>query len=808
MILAMMAVWLGGEYGRAEDGRILTRQSYEHRRDIEQLFSLVQDAETGQRGYIISGNRSFLKPYEDARARLPGVVARMERSNPHSEGRAEERQLAALIQVKLAEMQEVIELRDRQGFTIARDRLSEGAGKRLMDDIRTRVAKLIADESRLLEANVRKNAERTSATQQLIWLAIAIIAAIVAIAGYMFGQNRRLRNELALDAADAAARQHAIFNSVSDAIILINPSGSIETINPAAETIFGYRTENLLRRDISTLVELAPGEGSFLDRVGYREGTLDHPARMDLVGHCANGNTIALDVVLSVMPLPDGVHIVAALRDASARKQVERLKDEFISTVSHELRTPLTSVLGSLSLLRGGAAGDLPPPAQRLAEIAENNCQRLIRLINDILDIDQLRTGKLAFDQVTIDLRDVAIRATQAMNGLADRKQIDIAQHLTDAPAMVHADVERLIQVTTNLLSNAIKYSPDGSTIDIEIVDETDRYVVRITDKGPGIAPEFAPHIFGRFAQGAQPEAKMIAGTGLGLAISREIVHTHGGEIWFENVEGAGACFGFSVPYLANPADRARNRFYRILVCEDDADVGETVRTMLASKGYDSDLAPSVQEAASLARNYRYDVILLDMTLSDSDGADVLRALHTGPNDGTRRQPVIVISGAPPSREVEDIPSAEIIDWLRKPFDTNRLIHAVERALDRAGRDLPLVLHVDDDGDTRELFVRAMAGHGRVITAHSIDEATGLLERYPPDLVVLDLGLPDGNGASMLPKLVDGAGNSLPIVVYTAQDVDDRVRGNVDAVLVKSRRSLPDLVAAVNEILEKRREAA
>ena len=453
MILAMMAVWLGGEYGRAERGRILARQSYEHRRDVEQLFSLVQDAETGQRGYLIAGNRSFLAPYISARERLEAQIARAERSAPPStDGKADERTIATLIRAKFAEMQAVIDLRDKQGFAAASARLSEGTGKRLMDDIRERVNMLVAYESRTLAENVRYNADRTRETEQLIWTAIAIIALIVAVAGYLAGRSRRLRNELAMDAADAAARQHAIFESVSDAIILINPSGSIETINPAAEAIFGYRAEHLLRRDISTLVDLAPGEGMFLDRVGYRDGILDRKARMDLTGHCANGNTIALDVVLGVMPLPDGVHIVADLRDASARKEVERLKDDFISTVSHELRTPLTSVLGSLSLLRGGAAGDLPPPAQRLAEIAENNCQRLIRLINDILDIDQLRTGKLAFDQVTIDLRDAATRAAQAMNGLAERKQITIEPHLPNAPAMVHADVERLIQVTTNLL--------------------------------------------------------------------------------------------------------------------------------------------------------------------------------------------------------------------------------------------------------------------------------------------------------------------------------------------------------------------
>ena len=330
-----------------------------------------------------------------------------------------------------------------------------------------------------------------------------------------------MRAQLAREGEEAALRQRAIFESASDAIILINPSGSIETINPAAERMFGYRAAELLRRDISTLIDIAPGDGPFLERVGYADGRLARKELIDLAGRNGDGEPVPVDVMLGVMPLPDGVHIIAALRDATGRREIERLKDDFISTVSHELRTPLTSVVGSLGLLRSGAAGELPAAAQRLAEIADNNSQRLIRLINDILDVDQIRKGRMAFDYALIDLRDVVARTVQTMQGLADRKAIRVETRVPDGPAMAFADAERLVQVTSNLASNAVKFSPDGSIVLIELVEGNDTHIIQITDSGPGIDPEFSTQLFQRFAQGSQPGAQLIAGTGLGLAISR-----------------------------------------------------------------------------------------------------------------------------------------------------------------------------------------------------------------------------------------------------------------------------------------------
>jgi len=802
MLLAILAFWISGEYRHSEQTRILVRQSFEQRRDIERLFALVQQAETGQRGYLLSGDTDFLAPHLEARAHLDEHLRRVgQASHETPEDARRFATLQAIIQAKFVEMQALIDLRDQVGPEAASARLRQGAGKRMMDDIRALVAKMEERRNAALVARERHDAERVANNKRIIWTAVGIAALIACVLGYLIGHGRRLRAQLARGREDAAVRQNAIFDSASDAIILINPSGSIETINPAAERMFGYRAAELLRRDISMLIDIAPGEGSFLDRVGYINGRLARAEMIDVDGRTSEGKAIHIDAMLGIMSLPDGVHIVAALRDAAGRRELEQLKDDFISTVSHELRTPLTSVVGSLGLLRSGAAGELPPAAQRLAEIADNNSQRLIRLINDILDIDQIRKGRMAFDYVAIDLADVITRTVHAMHGLADRKSIKLETRLPESPAIAYADAERLIQVASNLASNAIKFSPEGSSVLIELVTGGETHIIQITDSGPGIDAEFSSQLFHRFSQGSRPAGQLVAGTGLGLAISREIVLHHGGEISFENRTEGGARFAFTIPRENLRNDQGHLPPARLLICEDDTDAGLTIKAMLDTHGYSSDLVTSVRDAISHTRSRHYDAVLLDLTLADADGTEVMRALRA--NGDTRHLPVIVISGTSP--QPLDTAQGDFADWVQKPFDVLRLITAVQRTLRRFDHHRPLILHVDDDQDTRDLFTESLAGRGQIVAASSLASARAIIADHHPDIVVLDLGLPDGNGAAMIPELRDADGNGMSIVVYSAQDVDAQTRAKVDAVLVKSRQSLPKLISTVMRIVDEKK---
>jgi signal transduction histidine kinase len=243
--------------------------------------------------------------------------------------------------------------------------------------------------------------------------------------------------------------------------------------------------------------------------------------------------------------------LLRALRYAGERKRLERLKDEFVSTVSHELRTPLTSIAGSLGLLMGKVvAGTLPKSAERLLEIAHTNSERLVRLVNDILDIEKLESGRVVFDFRKIRVRPLVEQTVEAIRGYADTRGVKV--RIEDAVAVddIRADTDRLAQVITNLLSNAIKFSPPGGEVVIAVEKEVEVDAVRITvrDRGPGIPADFKPRIFERFAQADATNTRQKGGTGLGLSIAKQIMDRLDGEIGFADAPGGGTIFHVELP--------------------------------------------------------------------------------------------------------------------------------------------------------------------------------------------------------------------------------------------------------------------
>ena len=244
----------------------------------------------------------------------------------------------------------------------------------------------------------------------------------------------------------------------------------------------------------------------------------------------------------------------ALATDITELKRFDRMKSEFVSTVSHELRTPLTSIRGSLGVLAGGVAGPLPEKARSFIDIALNNCERLIRLINDILDIEKIESGKISFVLRPLELMDLIEQTVKANEGFAAQQEIRLRVVAALPGAKVHADGDRLAQVLTNLVSNACKFSPPGSTVDVAVTRDDGRLRVAVADHGPGIPEEFLERIFQRFSQADASDARQKGGTGLGLSISKAIVERLGGEIGFTTEPGKGATFYFFLPELIDPA--------------------------------------------------------------------------------------------------------------------------------------------------------------------------------------------------------------------------------------------------------------
>ncbi len=243
------------------------------------------------------------------------------------------------------------------------------------------------------------------------------------------------------------------------------------------------------------------------------------------------------------------VHMAGTVQDITEEKRVERMKAEFVSTVSHELRSPLTSIHGSLGLLAGGVAGALPPPARQLVLIAERSTERLIRLVNDILDTEKIESGKMAFDLKVMELRPLVERAVESMEGLAGACHVALRASAPDEPIVANVDADRFIQVMTNLISNAVKFSPPEAPVEIALARTADGGArIEVRDRGPGIPAEFQPRIFQRFSQADASSAGQKGGTGLGLNIAKAIVDHLGGTIGYTTNPGEGTTFFVELP--------------------------------------------------------------------------------------------------------------------------------------------------------------------------------------------------------------------------------------------------------------------
>lgn len=779
-------------------------RSYQTRSQIQAVFSLLQDAETGQRGYVITGDDRFLEPYDNATRQLDAqlqVLGRLFETQPEQIEDFE--RLSALSARKLQLMQQSIDARSTQGAEAGMAVVASGQGKLVMDDVRAIVGRMTAVEAQTLESYSRTAQVRTTRTEVMVGVLFLVLLAVVIGTSVLVWRYIRTRQTLLLNIQATAARQAAIFDGAIDGIVTLNPSGSIEAVNAAAAQMFGYEPAELDRRDISLLIDITPdGQGEFLKRLGASQGALEGGLLRQMDARRKTGETFPVDVALGAMTLPSGVHVVAIIRDISERRRMEQLKDEFVSTVSHELRTPLTSIAGSLGLLAGGVAGVLPEKAARLIQIAQANSQRLVRLINDILDIEKIESGKLRLDMVPLDLRDIACRSVEGVSGYAGDLGVKLLLPEGD-PVPVRGDADRLIQVVTNLLSNALKFSPSGGEVRVTVDPTTRLARLSVVDEGPGIPDAFRARIFSKFAQADGSDTRDKGGTGLGLAIAREIAERHGGRLWFESAEGHGATFHLDLPLVEETRASADTDGPRLLIVEDDADAAEILREMLERDGFAADVASTGREALSAARTGVYSALLVDLQLPDADGIGLIRALRAKPE--TRDLPVVVVS-ADTARGMARGRSLEVVDWLEKPFDQDRLRTAVAAIYKNNSDRRPRVLQVDDDRDILEVTASALGTSVDIIQAESLASARAELAKFKPDVVILDLGLPDGSGLELLHDLGDETGRTVPVIVYSAQEMDGALADRVDAVLTKSRTSLAGLARTVRRLTQERGE--
>jgi len=351
---------------------------------------------------------------------------------------------------------------------------------------------------------------------------------------------------------ESEKRVSAVLDNVVDGIITLDSYGEILSINSAVTEIFGYQKNEVVGKPVSIL--LPPTKRSVLMApiVGYAQdkdmSNLD--VELEIEGLRKNGEVFPGESAISLVPLEEDEIFAVIFRDITKRKEVDRLKSEFVSTVSHELRTPLTSILGSLKLIKGGALGEVLEKTGSMIDIAEKNTQRLINLVNDILDMEKLNSGRLEYQFQEVNLAELVHESIESNKGFADEFKVALDYVPHDGPLAVWGDPSRLDQVLANLLSNAIKFSPENSTVSIHATLNNNTVRVEVRDKGPGISDEDRPLVFRRFSQIDASDTRNVGGKGLGLSISKAIIGKHQGIIDFDSTPGEGTTFYFELPTL------------------------------------------------------------------------------------------------------------------------------------------------------------------------------------------------------------------------------------------------------------------
>jgi signal transduction histidine kinase/DNA-binding response OmpR family regulator len=467
------------------------------------------------------------------------------------------------------------------------------------------------------------------------------------------------------------------------------------------------------------------------------------------------------------------------------RSELDHLKDEFISTVSHELRTPLTSIRGALGLLSSGVIGDVDAKAQNLLRIAVTNTDRLIRLINDILDLERMESGRAPLQIRRCSLRELAQQAIESMSGMADASTVHLelapltpAQSAAAEALFFDGDSDRILQVLTNLLSNAIKFSPSASTVRIFTEATADSILFKVSDEGRGIPADQLDIIFDRFQQVEPSDARQKGGTGLGLAICRSIVQQHCGSIWAQRNLGPGTTLYVMLPRTIRSTDVLLEELPppargagSILVCDDDEGIRTIVNHHLTRQGYTVLEASSGQEALTIAAEHHVEAILLDLYMPGLSGWETLQRLRNSP--ATAHIPVVILSVL--SSTLRPQLTGDAQGWVQKPFNESLLFAELGRVL-HAGEGPAHVLLVEDDDDLASVVIASFQDAAVYVEhAASRQQAIRHCITRRPDLIILDLTLPDGDGFSLVEWLRNQPTlDTLPLVVYSGREISEQ----------------------------------
>jgi PAS domain S-box-containing protein len=662
---------------------------------LQGMLSSLQDAETGQRGFIITGAPEYLAPYYAGRRAAPrrlNRLAELTRDDPPQQKRIDA--MRPLVEQKLDELEHVVELRKSaaDGFATARAVALSDEGKLVMDALRAKVADMDKAERRRLadRALASAVATRTATVTNVLGLAGSLVLLMAAFG--VWRSRTREREHAAALLNDEREKFYTTLTSIGDGVVVTDHAGRITMMNATAGSVLGWNDDAVgrpldevfrivnehTRKPVESPVQKVLREGkvaglanhTVLIRQDGRETPID-----DSGAPIRNQNGNIVGVVLVFRDIRERREAERELQRRGELLQAQdRHKDEFLATLSHELRNPLAPIRNAVTVLQRAhpASGQM----QRATTVIDRQVAHLARLVDDLLDVSRIAQGKVRLQKERVDLAEVVRRTVDDHRSFFATKGVSL-EFTEGEPLWVEADMTRLAQVTENLLHNAAKFTSRGGRVAVALAEENGRAMLRVRDNGVGIEKEMLAKVFQPFVQGEKTLHRTLGGLGLGLALTKTIVELHAGSVEaLSDGPGKGAEFVIALPLSRNIAlrpvtgatPRPRGRL-SICVIDDNEDAADSLHDLLELEGHDVHVAMDGQLGIDLVLAVHPDVVLCDVGLPGIDGFEVARRLRAAGSTAM----LVALTGYASSEDVQRAQDAGFDHHLAKPTDLDRL---------------------------------------------------------------------------------------------------------------------------------------
>jgi PAS domain S-box-containing protein len=672
---------------------------------LEQVFSTLKDAETGQRGYLLTGDPRYLEPHEQAVGRMPVQLAQLREliaDNPAQTVRL--LRLEQLVTERLNVLQHGIgtyqaDPDKTRVLQSSRQSLLTGEGKQAIDAVRAQISEMQDSERALLAR--REAASRTSARTALATTAIALSLGLllVVMVIWLFAWNMATRQRAADVVHAERERFRATLTSIGDAVIVTDAQGRITMLNPVARALTGWGEdatgrplEDVFRIVNETTRDAVENPVTQVIRQGGVVGLANHTVLI-----ARTGGEVPIDD--SGAPIRDGrgriAGVVLVFRDVTERRRAERAteeadrrKDEFLAMLAHELRNPLAPIRNAAHTL--GLLGGHDTRLQWVSEVIERQVGLMTRLVDDLLDVSRITSGKITLQRAPVPIREVVEQAVEMAQSAAEGRKQRLEALVDEDVGWVDGDQARLVQVVGNLLDNAIKYTDEGGRIVVAARRDGGDAVIAVRDTGAGIATDLLPRVFDLFTQADRSLERRQGGLGIGLTLVRRLVEMHDGRVHVaSDGPGLGSEFTVRLPGVgpgeaseesAVPsamATKGSAAARRILVVDDQPDSTDSLAMFLRLRGHEVQTAHDGPGALEEIARGRPEVVFLDLGLPGMSGYDVARQIRARAD--TRDLRLVALTGYGTDADRVKSRAAGFDVHLAKPVDPQALDALIAR---------------------------------------------------------------------------------------------------------------------------------